>query len=652
LIIKGKKRAFRVDVNKKPWFPEKLKRGIATGASLISFKFFPPEKKIYKKQKPMPVDKWAENYRVMTYGPLEGGKWSHNYMPHLAGILNASFFPSVEMIGNCKAPQTGGSVTLETCLAYAADRKPGPALIVYPNKHTAANRNTDYFQPVFKKSPRLRQLMTGRQDDMSGLRIKLMTMLIHMGWAGSATSLGNISVKYLVLDEVDKYQDTPNKKEAGTIDLALKRVIAYKYGRKIWINSTPTTPVGAIWNYLFNEAQVVFDYWVKCPMCGQYLKMVFDDIDFGGERDPVKMATKKLARYACKHCGGMWDDLGRDQAVRDGEWRARDDKKNRDLYTYLRQERPRRICFHSPSWISPLVSLSDPAASFLAWHKTKSRKKLKDFMNQHKAEPWVSYREERGVEDLLKLRDERPRELVPGGGVVQCLLASVDTQDDWFYYEIRAWGWGESLTSWQVREGKIPLDFEELENILFRTTYRDSDGKEYPVQKSVIDAMGHKTTEVYKFCRKHPKKIIPLKGEGRRMAKNYNITTLDVYPNKKKMPGKLYLYRVNTAHFKDLLSDKLEITQGDPGSWMFHSETPRDWVKQMTVEFVNDNDEWECPEGKANHAWDVSVYNLFLAHLYRLDKRVKPTKEKKEGKKSPVTVAKSKFLSGGGEYGR
>jgi len=427
------------------------------------------------------------------------------------------------------------------------------------------------------------------------------------------------------------------------MDLAKKRVTAFKYGKKVWITSTPTVESGNIWQYLKHEAQEVFDYWVRCPSCHELLLMKFDDIDFCGERDPIKMETEKIARYNCKHCGDTWDDYGRDQAVRQGQWRARKDELHRELMVYLTEERPKKICFHSPSWISHLVSLSDVAASHM--RSAKDKTKLKDFMNQHKAEPWINYMVDRTENDIHELKDDRPRGVVPGGGVVQALLAAADTQDDGFWYEIRAFGWGPSVTSWGVQEGKVPT-FEALAEVLFGTTYQDASGKEYPVVKAAIDTGGHRTKEVYDFCRKFRGKLLPIKGASRKMEGPHAWTPIEYSPGSKKPLQKgLLLYRINTALYKGSLAGRLEIALGDPGAWHLHSKVSDGWCKQMTVEFIDEAGNWVCPSGKANHAWDVSVYLVFLADFFGLHRFRKPASEKKPEKKMP-TVARSKFLSG------
>lgn len=90
--------------------------------------------------------------------------------------------------------------------------------------------------------------------------------------------------------------------------------------------------------------------------------------------------------------------------------------------------------------------------------------------------PWKDYTVERKEDMLLALRDERYMGLVPSGGVICGLTAGVDTQNRGFYYEIRAWGWGMNLESWQIRFGYVET-FEALEEILISHRYLDEDGR-------------------------------------------------------------------------------------------------------------------------------------------------------------------------------
>jgi len=73
--------------------------------------------------------------------------------------------------------------------------------------------------------------------------------------------------------------------------------------------------------------------------------------------------------------------------------------------------------------------------------------------------------------------------------------------------------------------------------------------------------------------------------------------------------------RVNTTFFKNKLANKLEIASADSGARHYHIETTDEWLRQMTSEYVDDNGFWQCPPGKANHAWKLGVYGLAAAEI-------------------------------------
>jgi len=586
------------------------------------------EKKIFRKKKPMRCSVWAERHRVVTRSSIRG-PWRNSNSPYLAGIMDASFFESVETVIVCAATQVGKTEVVNNCIGYCMDRRPGSVLYIYPDENTARTNSKDRIAEMIQTSPKLSEYLTGTDDDVSFDRINLIHMEIYTGWARSAARLANKPLPYVVFDEVDKYPETAGKKEAAPMALGEKRTRTFSSMRKIWKISTPTTEEGPIWTALNTEASVIFDYWVECPACGGMQVMVFDEDHFKfpeDERDPEKVIAKKLAWYECDSCGSRWDEGARDEAVRNGEWRGREKGKGRisndeyrmmndegkdglELMEYLQAHRPLKIGFHLPAWLSHFVTLSEVAGRFMKGLKDKTA--LKDFMNSDCAEPWKVYEIERQEDQILALRDDRPRGVVPGGGIVACLTAAVDTQDDGFYYEIRAWGYGMEKESWCIREGFV-TEFDALVQVLWQDRYEDGDGNPYIVRLVLHDAMGHRTSEVYDFCRIHRGKILPIKGE-QRMNQPFAYTNLEYYPGKsqnKPIPGGLKLVRVNTNYYKNDLSNILEVPAADPGAWHYHSETTEDWARQMTAEYIDEKGLWQLMASRANHAWDVSVYNL------------------------------------------
>lgn len=583
------------------------------------------ERRVFRRHKMVPPSTWAPLHRPITYGPMKGAMWDNEFMPHMVGIMDASFYPSVREVGNVKSPQGASSAGLETIITYASDVRPGDALVIFPDQNTTKKRCNDYMQPIYTESPRLKKLLTGVDDDMSGLRIKLRTMLIYMGWAGSVTSMSNVSSMYVVVDEIDKMPKKAGTKEGGLRAYIRQRVNAFPFTHKIWWSSTPTNMTGHIYQFMTEEAQVVFDYWVCCPDCGHEQLMNFDGImkSFDKElTDPKEMERLKCAGYVCERCASIWDDLKRDRAViaaMHTGWRARDD--GRHLTDYLREENPEKICFHSPAWISPLISFSTIAAAWLRGRRDKDAMQI--FFNQYKAEAFKDYATERKEDRILALRDDRPEGLVPGNGLVAALIAGVDTQDFGFYYEIRAFGWGMDQESWQIKAGFV-LTFEALQKVLFEDEYRDAAGLVYPVHIAVEDSLGHRTSEVYDFSRLWPGRLIPYKGQQRKTTPT-TWSRIDTYPGTNKpIPGGVLLLNGDATYFKNELARRLGINPTDPGAWHLHRESTEEYAAHLCAEYRDEEGKWQCPSGKPNHLWDCAYINLVAAHVLSIKTWARP----------------------------
>jgi len=654
-ISKNKTIRLRTDPS---WLPEKYRN--RSKRIRIKFKTLPGERRLLRKRKKIEPSKWAPKNRRITYGPLKGSYYDPDFMPHMNGIIDTFVLPFVQEVGNCKAPQTGSSAGAETALAYLADMSPGDTLIVYPDRETSGKRGKDYLKPMFEESPRLRKLMTGIADDVAAFRVKLQTMLVYMGWAHSVTSLGNVSVKYLFLDEVDKYPKQASKKEAATIYLAKERVRAYlKYGGKIWYNSTPTESAGPITEFL-ESAHAVFDFFPKCPDCGQYEYMVHENVRFPeDQRDPEKIEEQKLAYYVCSHCGVQWDDRQRDRGLIVGEWfaRLRNWKEERDKGNqwghdprprkeYLFAERPKKVGFQSPGLISPLVSISEYAAWFLRGRRSKLD--MRFFMNQIKADAFLDYEVQRKEDVILALRDDRPEGLVPSGNVVSGLIAGGDTQDNRFYYHIHAFGWGLEQESWQIKSGMVDT-FAALREVVFENEYKDLEGNIYPVQLLVQDAMGHRTSAVYDFVRSLPGRAVPYKGATGRRPNPYTKTKIDKYPGTEKpIPGGVVLYTCDSHHYKDQVASKLAINPADPGAMHLHADVTEEFARHMCVEYVDERGLWQQPKGKRQDYWDTVNYAFIGADLVQLKFRKKidlqPQKiEEKTALVNPYTGGRQLF---------
>jgi phage terminase large subunit GpA-like protein len=584
------------------------------------------ERRVIRKPAMIPVSEWAEKYRMVTKSALPGA-WRNETTPYLVGIMDAAVHPCVETVIVCKSPQIGGTEIMHNFAGRCVDVDPGDILYVFPDDKIARENAKDRILPMIKSSSRLRMYRTGRDEDEASTRINLRHMTIYTASAHSASQLANKPCRYVLFDEVDKYPDTAGKREADPISLGRARATTYGVGRKIWMLSTPTYEPGPIWRAYMEEAQVRYVYLVRCPECGEYQCMTTKQVRWhgGSEADPETIEAQTGAWYECAHCHARWDDHQRNLAASAGKWVAEDDGD--ELFASLTARRPRKIGFHLNALVSRFVSLSEYAAAYIKGMRDKI--KLKDFRNRFEALPWVDYGVTREEDAILALRDDRPSGLIPDQADV--LIAGVDTQDNGFWYEVRAIRCGEALESWGVAQGFVD-SFEGLDKVLFVDRYAKASGQELPIWRGAIDTQGHRTSDVYDWCRRHPQ-ILPIKGE--RAIKGPPVpppTIIERYPGTKRpIPGGLKLYRLDTNFFKNQLSGKLEIDQGTPGAWHMHAEYPKSHARHFTSEYVDDQTGyWECPPGKPNHLWDCSVYMLALAWFFGLHREIRKPAAKKQ----------------------
>ncbi len=596
----------------------------ATGDGIVGVKgrFFPQERRVLHKRKKCKVSAWAARHRVVHMSSLPG-RWRNETTPHVAGIMDASFYPSVRNIVICKTVQSAGTEGVLNCIGYAASREPGPIMFVYADEAAANKMAEKRIIPMFQSSRELKGLLSKTTKDF----IDVIGSPIDMAWSGSASTLSSTPVRYLVRDEINKWKDA--KDEASSMELAKQRTTTWEGREKIWDICTPTTEKGAI-SVRLQECDVVFEFWPQCPYCKTHQPMRFEHIDFCEVTDPALMERDRAARYLCcgEECGVLWDDNDRNSALLTGEWR--DSEGGQELFAYLEEHNPHAIGFHVPSWVSRFVSLSSAAASFLRYKKTNDLEDLKIFRNKHCAEAWVEDLANRSESQIRLLCDDRAPGIVPSAITtnegkrmeqVAALVCGVDTQDNSLPYVVRAFGFGENATSWLVDYGHL-ADFEALDTLMYNTAFLDAEGNEYTISLTAQDAMGHRTADVYEFCADRKGLIIPCQGRARSLA-ILKYSARDFYPNtSRRILGGLNLVQHNVNFFKSRVNRALGTAPNEQGALMLHREFDvsadahldsgidlvGSYVREMLVEYYDsEKDLWVCPDGKDNHFWDCEV---------------------------------------------
>lgn len=581
---------------------EEQKAGGFEQPSMIhSFRFYAEEREIAAMKPPMKVSQWAPKYRYVPKG-AHVGLWDNSIVPYAAFIMDTWQLPWVREVYLVGTSQSAKTNIMHTCCAYTIEYSPADTLFVMPDKLEAEGMASDRIIPMIEQSPSLAKHLSPNPDDTAQKKIRLRNgMTIYMAWANSASQLASKAIKYIFADETEKYPAQVGE-ETDPITLMKKRKKTFRHTYKLMMGSTPKRENGHIMKEA-NAAQVYYERAVYCPCCGVAQLMNFEQFRWPKEKTAVEIETGDLATYECEHCKEQWTTRMRDAAVKAAdEWIP---TRGGDI------KRPRTVAFHIPAWLSLDMSLGAIAATYIKAQTAEGhgdKAPMIDFYNDTLAEAYVEKKSERKEDAILALRDDRPRGLVPKDA--DCLICLIDTQQRGFYYEVRAFEYGASLTSWQVREGFVE-SFEGIKQILYNDEYLDSDGRQWAINYAFMDSGGgtgtvpkhSRTAEVYDFCLANPG-VKPLKGR-QTMESKTAPKILDHYPNSKKpIPGGLTLYHINVTYFKNQLTGKLQVNPGDPGAWNLHSEASEDYARQMCAEYQDEKGHWQCPKGRANHYWD------------------------------------------------
>ncbi|CCK81221.1 terminase gpA endonuclease subunit [Desulfobacula toluolica] len=595
------------------------------GVLSVNVAFSRAERKVLRKRKQIKPSVWSEKHRVLVKSVLPG-LWKNSVTPYSVGIMDAAALPFVREIIVCKSPQTGISEVAHSFIGSRIDLAPGDILYTYPDEKTSNDNAKDRVTPMLQNSVRLRSYLTGYEKDLSSSRINLQHMTIYFGWAGSVSALANKPIRYVISDEIDKPGFGDAKKEASPLDLIDKRLITYRDISKHWKISTPTVKSGNIWQELNHNTDVIFDYHVKCPFCGQLQLMTMKRIkwDGGSKADPKEIKNKKLARYECEHCQELWDDNIRNRAARNGDWIARGTVIS--IESYLEKFRPANVGFHLPAWNSYFVSLSECAAAFLKGMKTK--KKLKDFRNSFEAMPWEEYEvlAKKEDEEVLRCKTKLPPQVVPEAAVA--LTAGIDLQKTGFPYVVRAWA--KDYTSWLIDYHQLGT-WKELEDLLFEKVYPvENSDRHMRIWRAGLDTGGGKykkeissTEEAYLWLQDYAGfsrtcRVWGCKGSSNPLPTKMKMgSILNKTPSGKPLRMGMRLAILDTDKLKDMFYERMfKAMEKDQGGAYLHKETQLDYARQITAEEKQVNDKgvetWERIR-KDNHYLDCECIASIVA---------------------------------------
>lgn len=566
---------------------------------------------------PMSVSEWAQNYRKLTARESsEPGPWDNARTPYLKEPMDSLSDPTIQQVTFKKPTQVGGTEIGLNFIGWIMGHDPGPTLFVLPDIDLAKRFSRRRVWSVITGTEQIQQYLTNNSDDLSRLYYQLIHMDLRLAGAGSPASLASDPIRYLICDEVNKYPPYSGK-EADPISLARERQNTYKFDKKIYIASTPTTPDGTISQE--HEKSDRRQYYVPCPHCGEHQTLKWKQVKFDSKALPESIRIHQSAFYECSECHGQIHDSDKPDMLAKGIWCPDGCKVTKAGKIEGKQPKTTHRGYHINAIYSPWVTFSELAAE---WLDAQGRdNKLMNFINSKLAEEYEEKEKETKEDQIRHLIGDYPQDFAPDG--VEILLGEVDVQLDHFYCAV--WGWGYEEESWLVTKRRVE-SWQEVEKIMFKTEYETSRGGKLPVRAVAIDT-GYKASEVYKFCAKWRERTFPVKGQDDLKHLFYRPSKLDKMPDGSPLPGGLVLWHVNKFYYNDKLDRFLNSKGRDSGQMHFYHGIDDDYLKQITSEHkVRERGRngkyrvvWKMRPGvNQNHYRDTRIYGMCLADILKV----------------------------------
>lgn len=504
----------------------------------------PPEK--------LTVSEWAAKKRILdSKTSAIPGIWRNEQTPYLVKIMDAFNDPEVEEIIFVKSTQVGGTETLNNMIGYVIEQDPSSTLVVYPTLELAEFTSDNRIKPMIELCPSLNE----KYDDTSKrLELQFDGMYLVLSGANSPSSLASRPIRFLFLDEVDKYPANAGK-EADPTSLARERTKTFVNNKKIFQTSTPTLKTGPIWQEWLG-ADTQYKYFVSCPHCGHQDIFSFKNLKFDSKATPEK--AKESAFYFCTECGSLITDNEKLKMIETGEWKNVNGGKSK-----------RRIAFWINAFYSPWVKFGDFAYEFV--NSKRYPLKLMNFINSWLAEPWEDIETSNSSEMVLNKQNKYEQGIVPKDTVL--ITAGADIQRKSIYYTIRAWQ--SDMTNHNIEHGQV-FSFRELEIAMNRTFYNEN-GEGHIVNLCCIDS-GDQTDDVYDFCYINYDWSVPVKGSSQKMNSKFKISTID---KQNSQANGMKLVLIDTDFYKDMISTRIRKQEG---GFFVYDGCDMDYADQVTSE--------------------------------------------------------------------
>lgn len=574
------------------------------------------EQRLYLK-----VSEWAEEKRILPAGlsPFPG-LWQNNRTPYLVEIMDCfSVSDETNEVAFMKGAQIGATTgILENIIGYIIDHEPAPTMYVSADKGLVESsielkldrmlESSGLSEKIFSQSEKHHNKKTGdtktKKEFPGGF-------LLAAG-ANNPAKLRSISIKYLLLDEIDGFPRTIGN-EGDPVKIAEKRTTAFEKSKKILYISTPLISESSKIQKLFEQGDQRY-YEIPCPECGHFQKLEFQNLKY--EVDENKDLIYDSVHYRCEECKFKIKNFHKDIFLQAGKWVPTSKSKKPNFRSY-----------HLNSLYSPngMLSWENLCADFIDIKGDVL--KLQAFINLRLGLTW----EERGkapkFERIMLRRKDYPTEVVPND--VLFLTLGADVQEDRIECELV--GWTKNKISYSLNYKVFTGDttavnntsWRSLSNYIINPFYYEN-GKEISIKVALIDS-GFRTSTVNTFCDQFMEGVYPIKGVSYLM--HGEIFRL----HEAKSHNNLHRFDLSTDVLKDELYSYLKRDISTDGTipigychfpliyneHFFKMLTAEEKRAKKSLQTGHIKYTYYLPHQTRNEALDCRVYNLAAVYIYR-----------------------------------
>lgn len=592
------------------------------------------------------IGEWAEKYRVLsTEESAVHGNYSLDVTPALRGILAACSDRKVRKVVSQKSAQVGYTAGVVcNVLGYFSHWRPSPQIVMFPREKSATDFESEKLTPMIRATKVLadRIQLKSRAQGNSTTRKRYAGGFIKLVASNSPSDVKSTSARVGIVEEPD---DTSKdvRGQGNSITLLAERTKTYAPGDFQLIGGTPTAKgASQIEKEMKTTDQRRFQ--AGCHACGEehepeWAHVTIPEYDDQPEREIYGKFRWEAAFYTCPHCGVVWTDDERIEAIKIASRLA-------PWHGWVPTAKSATPGFFLNELLSTFDGSRVPilAEKYLVAKYEMDRgepEKMVAFWNSTRGLAW-EYKGELPEEDELRERAEDYLEWTcPAGGLVAVM--TVDVQHDRLAVTVWVIGRGEEmwLAYWGEHHGQTIVPHQgawvELEQLMARTV-KHATGHQMPMAAIGIDCSDGQTSDAtYSCVRKHHSErrpVLALKGAADAVGKVEIWTSpKHVDPNKRSTKATRAGVKVNivgTAKAKDLIlgwaqeGGRVRLLGIGPGRMHWYKGVRDDFFEQLLGEMKIPSRynprvrEWTERTDRRNEGLDCTVYALYLSRHLRL----------------------------------